>query len=869
MASNSIDILVNATDRASSVFGDVGDNVGKMSQAIKDAEKGSKILTGAVAGLGLASVMAFTGFDDSMRNVQATMGSGLGDSIQEVEQNITSLRDKAKEMGSTTAFSASQSADAMGKLALAGWDTDQILAGIGPSLNLASAGSMDLATSADIMTDTMSAFQIEAEKAEQTADIFALTASSTNTDVMQLGEAMKYAGGEAYSAGMSLADTNSILGYFANTGIKGSQAGTTFSSMLRDMRANAEDGAFAIGDTTVALYDQNGEMRNVIDIMGDVEGATSGMTDSQRDQALSSVFQSQSMKGVNSIMAQGVDGLVELSGELNNADGTAQSMADTMEGGLGGSFRGLKSATEGLFIAIGEQLAPALQVGIDFIAGLARQAIDVIGNLEQFKGVLIIVTGAILMGMVPAFIALAGAVWSAMAPLLPFLAIGALIGLLAWQIMENWSTFAPYFQGIFDFVSTAVEGFKSVFMQSFQNLKNGLTPIWEAVKTLLRSLEPIIMLVGAVLGVLLVTAMAIFNGIVSAIAPLITAFLNIVDVVVNVVNAVIAVLTGDWQGAMDYWNSATESAVEFFKNIWDAIKNFFSSFVSTFVSILSSFGIDVVGKFTEMWEGAKSKVSSGIDAVTGFFKGLPPKVMSFLISLAVKAVAKFTEMMGNAKDRVSTGISNVVSFFSGLPSKAMAHIIRLATDLVSKFTSMMGDAKSAVSKGITNVIDTIKNFGSQFLSAGKGLLKELVSGITSGIGKAKDAVKSGMDTLRNLLPFSPAKEGPLSDLDKSGESFFPTWYEGALEQVRPMQRAIAGAMNDINDSVESDTGSIGLEAFTGGKTRMTVVHRHEHNGTVEVKGDNSRDSVNFVKKDITTRTEDTFTSDLRRVVRST
>lgn len=407
MARTAVDILINATDRASSVIQNVGRQFDGLKGSMQRAEAGSKALLAGVAAAGVASTMAFTSFDDSMRKVEATMGGKLGNTVKEVTANTEALRDKAKEMGATTAFSATDAANAMEKLALAGWDTEQVIAGIEPSLNLASAAGLDLATSADILTDTMAAFKLGANEASKSADIFAATSSSTNTDVNQLGEAMKYAGAAAGAASQSLSDTSATLGFFANVGIKGSMAGTTFVSMLRDMKKNAKDGAIQIGKTSVALYDSQGNMRSVIDIMGDVEKATSGMSDKQRDAALAGTFQVESMKGVNAILAQGSGNLRKLATDLDNSNGRAAEMAAHMEGGLGGAFRSAWSAISAVAIEIGEKLAPALETVVRVGADVFSQVASWISNSNDFNAVLVLVGGAILGGVVPALYAMA------------------------------------------------------------------------------------------------------------------------------------------------------------------------------------------------------------------------------------------------------------------------------------------------------------------------------------------------------------------------------------------------------------------------------------------------------------------------------
>jgi len=205
-------------------------------------------------------------------------------------------------------------------------------------------------------------------------------------------------------------------------------------------------------------------------------------------------------------------------------------------------------------------------------------------------------------------------------------------------------------------------------------------------------------------------------------------------------------------------------------------------------------------------------------------------------------------MMSNAKSAVSTGIANVITFFSQLPSKVLAFIKSLASDLVSKFKDMFTNAKTAVTNGVDNIVSAIKNFGTTFLNSGKGLLDSFVKGIKNGIGNAVKAVSDGMKKVREFLPFSPAKKGALSDLDKSGESFFPTWYNGALKQVRPMTRAIGGAMASMNNELQSGYGEVA--SFTGGRSSMKVTVTHEVAGKVEVTGDNGKESFELASQQV-------------------
>lgn len=370
----------------------------KMERFGKDMDRLGKDLTSKVtaplAALGAAAVYNVAKFDDSMSRVSALSGA--------TGKDLDSLRELAKKMGSETAHSASASADAMQYLALAGYDTNQILAATPAMLSLASAASMDLATSADIVTDTMSAFQLSADKAGMAADVFALAQAKSNTNVEQLGEAMKYAAPIANSFQQNLQQTTAVLGVFADSGIKGSMAGTTYTSMLSDMKAASKDGALSIGKMSVALYDAAGNARPMADIIEDVEKATHGMSTAQRDAALASIFQERSIKGVNILLATGTKRLRDLEGMLNNSEGAAKKMADTMENNLGGSFRALMSATEGAAISFGEVLAPS-------ISSLADSIKDIMlwfNNLSATTKKWIVVVAGLAAGIGPAAIAI-------------------------------------------------------------------------------------------------------------------------------------------------------------------------------------------------------------------------------------------------------------------------------------------------------------------------------------------------------------------------------------------------------------------------------------------------------------------------------
>lgn len=351
--------------------GGVAGALGSIGAAAETAGRALTMhITGKLLDVGQAALQVGMDFDASMSNVY-----GLMSSLNLSQAQMDALRDTAREMGATTKFSASEAADAMGYMALAGWDDAQVIAGIPGVLNLAAAANMDLAKASDIVTDTMTPFGMAAERAGEAADVFAYAQANSNTTVEALGEAMKYAAPTADAFGMTLQDTAAAMGVLANAGIKGSQGGTTLNAMLRDMKNNAKNGAIAIGKTKVALTNADGSYRSYAAIIRDIDKATSSMTASQRDAALGAIFGDESLKGILATLKQGPDALDAMTEGMYACGGAAEDMAATMGDNLKGDLAILESGAQDMAIALSDWLMPAAR-------GVVQGITDMIGRFN-------------------------------------------------------------------------------------------------------------------------------------------------------------------------------------------------------------------------------------------------------------------------------------------------------------------------------------------------------------------------------------------------------------------------------------------------------------------------------------------------------
>lgn len=346
--------------------GGVADALGSIGAAAETAGRALTMhITGKLLDVGQAALQVGMNFDASMSNVY-----GLMSSLNLSQAQMDALRDTAREMGATTKFSASEAADAMGYMALAGWNNKQTIEALPGVLNLAAAANMDLAKASDIVTDTMTPFGMAASRAGEAADVFAYAQANSNTTVEGLGEAMKYAAPTADAFGMTLQDTAAAMGVLANAGIKGSQGGTTLNAMLRDMKKNADNGRIAIGKTKVALTNADGSYRSYAAIIRDIDKATSSMTASQRDAALGAIFGDESLKGILATLKQGPDALDEMTKGLYACEGAAKEMAETAENNLQGDLTKLGSGVSTMGIALHDFFVPAIRQTVQAVTGL-------------------------------------------------------------------------------------------------------------------------------------------------------------------------------------------------------------------------------------------------------------------------------------------------------------------------------------------------------------------------------------------------------------------------------------------------------------------------------------------------------------------
>jgi len=342
----------------------------------------TKGITAPVVALGTAAVKTFTSYDDSLKQVQATMGLVAGSS-SEADAAIALLDKTAQQMGISTRYSASEAASALNYLALAGYDAEKACEALPLVLQLAQAGGMDLASASDMATDAMAALGLETSELGTFIDQMAVTAQKSNTSVSQLGEAILTVGGTANVLSGGTTELNTALGILANRGIKSAEGGTHLRNIILSLTAGTDKAKKAIKELGIDVLDASGNMRPLDDIMADFNAKLDGLTEAQKEDVLNKIFNKTDLAAVQGLLAGVGDEWDELMNNISNSDGSAAQMASTMESGIGGAFRSLKSAVEGLAIAFGQELAPFIQQAAQYITELTQKFASLDSGTKQ------------------------------------------------------------------------------------------------------------------------------------------------------------------------------------------------------------------------------------------------------------------------------------------------------------------------------------------------------------------------------------------------------------------------------------------------------------------------------------------------------
>lgn len=760
---------------------------------------GEKMLpvTAGVTALGTASVTTAANFESSMSQVQATMGitkDAMSTLNGQSVNTMDALSNLAKEMGASTAFSASECAEALNYLALAGYDTQQMADTLPTVLNLAAAGGIDLASASDMVTDAMSALGMEVDEAEMMVDQMAKTASTTNTSVAQLGEGILTIGATAKSVRGGTAELNTALGILANNGIKGAEGGTHLRNIILSLQNPTDKAAASMKELGVDVYDSQGNMRSLNDILGDLNKSMEGMTSAEKSNIISNIFNKTDLSSVNALLANTGDTWDSLQKSIADSGGAAQQMADTQLDNLQGQFTLLKSALEGLAISFGELLMPAIKniVGwvqkfVDWLNGLDEGTKKIVVTVALFAaalGPVLIVIGKVIsavgtiMTIVPKIAGVINTVKTAFMALNTtmlanpiFLVIAAVAALVAAFIYlwNNCEGFREFWINLWNKIKeTAVavwEGLKAFFSAAWEAISSAASAIWGGIKSFFSGVWEGIK--------------NIFSTVVEVIKTIITTYFNIYKTIITTVfNAVKTVITTVWNAIKTVITTVVTAIQTFLTTAWNTIKTVITTIVNAIKTVI-----------TTVWNAIKTAVTTVVNAI---------KTVISTVWNGIK----------NTVSSVVNGIKNTVTSVFG--------------SILSGIKNTMGKIVTAIKDGFNKAITFITSLPSKALQWGKDMIMGIVNGIKSCISAVGDAVKSVADKIKSFLHFSVPDEGPLTDY----ESWMPDFMGGlakGIERSKDMvAKAVEGVSQDMVISPNVNTSSAAMESMSGSSAQNTA-----------------------------------------------
>lgn len=805
----------STTNTALSKIDVAGQKMETVGNSIAGAGKKMMGVTTVIGGVGVAAVKTAADFDSAMSQVAAVSGA--------TGKDFDALRNKAREMGAKTKFSATEAAEAMNYMAMAGWKTEDMLDGIEGVMNLAAASGEDLATTSDIVTDALTAFGLSAKDSGHFADILAAASSNANTNVSMMGETFKYCAPIAGALGFSAEDTAEAIGLMANAGIKSSQAGTALRTIMNNLAGDVKISGKAIGDVTIATTNADGSMRDLSDILADCRSAFGNLTESEKAQAAESLVGKNAMSGFLALMNAGQGDIDKLSSAIDNCDGSAEKMAMTMQDNLAGQLTILKSQLQELAISFGDILMPAirsivskLQGFVDKLNGMdegTKRTIVTIALLVASIGPLLVIIGTAISKIgvaMQGFVKLAngisklkiaiqggtgvlGKLGAALGGIsAPVLAVVAVIAVLVAAFVHLWKTnegFRDAIIGTWNRIKDTISGFCQGIVDRLNALGFQFTDIVDVLKTAWDGFCQILA--------------PIFEGVFNNIA-------NILSTVTGVITGILDVFIGIFTGN---WSQAWTGVKEIFSSIWNGISSFFTNILNVIKGVadvvLGWFGTSwnevwtniktffegiwnsIATFFTTIWETLKNVVTVGIMAIGSILSAAFD-----IITLPFRFIwENCKEIIISVWDAIKSKVTTVIHAVASVISTVMNAIKTVFSTVWNAIKTVVTTVVNAIKSVVTTVFNAIKNTATTVWNAIKTAVTTPVNAIKSTVTTVFNSVKSTVSSIFNGI------KSTATSVWNGIKSAITTPIEAAKNKVKSVVDAIKGFFSGMKISL--------------------------------------------------------------------
>lgn len=705
--------LETAKSKGLSVSNDFGTKfTSGIEKGVKTLAKWGAAAGGALTAAGGYAIKVGGDFEAGMSQVAAISGA-TGDDLQK-------LTDLAKEMGAKTKFSATEAAEGYQYMAMAGWKTEDMLNGLPGIMNLAAASGEDLGTTSDIVTDALTAMGLSASDSAHFADVLAAASSNSNTNVSMMGETFKYAAPLAGALGYNIEDLAQAIGLMANSGIKSTQAGTSLRSILTRLADPPKDCAAAMEQYGISMTNSDGTMKSLMEVMENMRDSLGGLDEQEQASAASAIGGQEAMSGLLAIVNASESDFDKLAAAIDNSDGSAEKMAETMQNNLQGKITILKSALEGVGIAAFEKFQKPLEDAVDKVTE-AVSNFDLDAFLQKVSEMLDVAKqyAPVITGVVSA--------------------LGTLYAIFkTLEIVNKISTGIQLFNAAllanpFVFIAALIAGVVVALVTLYntnEDFRNKVNEVWTSVKETV-------------------------SNVVSAIGTFFTqtipeAISNVIEWFQQLPERISEFLSNAIQSIADWATQTAENARQAGSNFINAVVEFFSQLPYNLGVFLGTALANIVIWAVETAENARQAGSQFLQNVVEFFTQLPGNVLTFLSTTIQNVIAWAGQMKSNAIDAASTFLNNVIEFFTQLPgniaewfTKTIEKVVEWAVELKNKGTQAAKDLLDAVVTGLAELPGKIFDLG---VNAAKNLLegiKSMGGWLKEQVGNFVDGIVSG------------------------------------------------------------------------------------------------------------------------------
>ena len=789
-------------------------------------------LSTSIAGLGVAAVKTTADFDSEMSKVSAISGATGTD--------LDKLRGKAREMGAKTKFSASEAAQGMQYMAMAGWKTQDMMDGLEGIMNLAAASGEDLASTSDIVTDALTAFGLSAKDSSHFSDILAAASSNANTNVSMMGETFKYAAPVLGSLGYTAEDAALAIGLMANAGIKSSQAGTSLRGAITNLAKPTDTVAAAMDKYGISLTDSSGKMLSLRELMEQLRQKLGGLSEAEQAQAAAALFGKNAMSGMLAIINGSDKDFEKLAGAIDNCDGSSEKMANTMNDNLQGQITILMSQLQELAISFGEILMPKIR---DIVTHI-QNFVDKLNAMDEGQKETILRIGMFVAALAPMLMGLG--------KVITFSAnVSRALGTLSDGLVK-----AGGFSGVFTkalglitspaaIVVGAIAAITAVIIHLWntnEDFRNTITAIWQKIKdaftTFAAGISERLSALGITFSDVTSAIKTIWDGFCNLLAPVLEAAFNTIaialqtafNVILGIWDVFSAVFSGDWSGA---W----EAVKGIFSSVWDGLKEYFSTIIGAVKGVADVFLGWFGTNWETVWNGVKTFFEGIWNGISSFFEGIWNGISTFCTTVWNGIVTNVTAFCTTVHDTISTifnavkdVVSNVWETIKNVVQVAImfiVEVIKAAFELITvpfrfiwencrdTIISVWETIKSAVQTAINFVKD---NIITPVMNAISTTITTVWNTIKTTFTTVINAIKSAVQTAWNFM-----KDSVITPVMNGIKTVITTVWNAIKTAVQTVVNAIKTTVQTVFNAVKTTVTTIWNAIKTGTSTAWNAV----------------------------------------------